>query len=96
MLAVKVLTALFSLTAVCVAAPATDGRPSMVVHEKRDGSPYHWQKQSRAYGEEILPVRIGLRQQNLDNAEQYLLDVSDPSSANFGPYYFHQRHCVII
>jgi tripeptidyl-peptidase-1 len=67
----------------CFAAPTTDHGP-FELHEKRDGAPHQWTKRTRALPEEILPVRIGLTQNNLHRAEEYILDVSDPLSPNFG------------
>jgi tripeptidyl-peptidase-1 len=67
----------------CLAAPTADNH-SFVLHEKRNGAPHQWTKRTRAYAEEILPVRIGLVQSNLHKAEEYILDVSDPTSPNFG------------
>lgn len=67
--------------AVCFAAPTAD---HFQLHEKRDGAPHQWTKRNRAHPEEILPVRIGLVQSNLHKAEEYILDVSDPTSPNFG------------
>lgn len=67
----------------CLSAPTADnGR--YVLHEKRDGAPHQWSKRSRAHPDEVLPIRIGLVQSNLHKAEEYMLDVSDPSSPNFG------------
>lgn len=74
------LAAVATFTA-CLAAPAAH---NFVLHEKRGGSPHQWTKRNRAHPEEILPVRIGLVQSNLHKAEEYILDVSDPSSPNFG------------
>lgn len=69
----------------CFAAPSSRAENArFVLHEKRDGAPHQWTKRSRANADEILPVRIGLVQSNLHNAEEYILDVSDPSSPNFG------------
>jgi len=64
----------------CSAAP-TD---NFVLHEKRDVTPHQWTKRNRAHPADILPVRIGLVQSNLHKAEEYILDVSDPYSPNFG------------
>jgi tripeptidyl-peptidase-1 len=35
----------------------------------------------------VLPVRIGLAQNNLDKGHSYLMDVSDPRSANYGKFW---------
>lgn len=67
----------------CLAAPTVDNH-NYVVHEKRHTSPHHWTRRSRAHVDEILPVRIGLTQRNLHRAEEFMLDISDPSSPNFG------------
>ena len=75
------VAALFS--AVTVAAPSNTKH---VLHEKRDGKPHHWGKRSRAPSDGILPLRIGLRQRNLENADEYIRDVSDPNSPNFGRF----------
>ena len=67
----------------CLAAPSAN-KGNFVLHEKRGGTPHQWTKRTRAHPNEILPVKIGLIQSNLHNAEQYILDVSDPGSPNFG------------
>ncbi|KAF2721829.1 subtilisin-like protein [Polychaeton citri CBS 116435] len=36
-------------------------------------------------------MRIGLRQRNLEHVERYLLDVSDPSSGNFGKHWSAEK-----
>jgi tripeptidyl-peptidase-1 len=77
------LLAAVAYFAVCFAAPTADNH-NFVLHEKRDGALHQWTKRSRAHADEILPVRVGLTQSNLHKAEEYILDVSDPSSPNFG------------
>jgi tripeptidyl-peptidase-1 len=64
------------------ALPKTTG--SFVLHEKREAISQTWTKISRAHPSEMLPVKIGLTQSNQHRAEEYLLDVSHPLSANFG------------
>lgn len=76
------ILALAASLAVCLAIP-TD---RYVLHEKRDGPPHQWTKRSRAHADEVLPVRIGLAQRNLHRAEEFMLDVSDPRSPNFGQF----------
>ena len=68
----------------CSAAPTENAKRNFVLHEKRDGAPHQWTRRNRAHAAEILPVRIGLVQSNLHKAEEYMLDVSDPYSPNFG------------
>lgn len=58
-----------------------------VVHEERDSHPEEWVKQARVHPDSILPVRIGLTQNNLDNAHEMLMDVSSPDSPNFGKHW---------
>lgn len=31
-----------------------------------------------------MPIRVALRERNIENAESYILDVADPRSPNFG------------
>ncbi|TVY58927.1 Aorsin [Lachnellula cervina] len=83
------LAATVCLTA-CSAAPATENH-NFVLHEKRDGAPHQWTKRTRAHPAEILPVRIGLTQSNLHKAEEYILDVSDPESPNFGKHWSAEK-----
>lgn len=80
-------TVLLAVTAstTCLAVPAPEGS-RYVLHEKRDAAPHMWNKRSRAHASEVLPVRIGLTQRNLHKAEDFIMDVSDPKSPNFGQF----------
>lgn len=69
----------------CFAAPTAEGS-TYQLHEKRDGAPHSWTKRSRAEHAELLPVRIGLTQRNLHRAEEFVLDIADPTSPNFGKH----------
>lgn len=71
---------LFSLISLGASSPLD----SHVVHEKREALPIAWTKQSRAPRDAILPVRIGLNQRNLEYSDQFVADISDPESPNFG------------
>ncbi|KAG9384605.1 aorsin precursor [Pyrenophora tritici-repentis] len=66
------------------ANPSTHTR---TLHEKRDALPSAWTKQSRAPRDAILPVRIGLKQRNLEHGDRFLHDISDPDSPNFGKHW---------
>ncbi|KAF2416266.1 tripeptidyl peptidase-like protein [Tothia fuscella] len=55
--------------------------------QKRMAGPNRWYKISRLDPQAILPVRIALTQQNLDQAEGWLRGVSDPSSSHFAQWW---------
>lgn len=56
----------------CGAAPTP---ASYTVHEKRSSSPRLWNSGERVDGAAILPIRIGLTQNSLEDAEKHLMDV---------------------
>ena len=60
------------LTAAALAAPSPSGH---VLHEKRDAPPKRWVKRSIVDAEEILPMRIGMHQSNLENGDDFLMEV---------------------
>jgi tripeptidyl-peptidase-1 len=55
-----------------------------VVHEKRDAASTH--ARQRLDPDAIVPIRIGLRQNNLDTGYDRLMDVSHPASGNYGKH----------
>ena len=61
-----------ALTSLVDARPAP---PTHVVHEKRHEGMRTWVKRERVAGDAILPIKIGLTQQNLDKGYDYLMDV---------------------
>lgn len=79
------LSALLAFTA---ASPVPD---THVVHEKREiahrFTTSRWIKRDRLEQDAILPVRIGLKQQNLHKGADWLMDVSHPESPNFGKHW---------
>lgn len=82
--------AMHLLTLVAAFAGFASALPSAephVLHEKRDGLPVAWRHHSRAERSTVLPVRIGLKQRNLELGSRYIADVADPKSPNFGMYY---------
>lgn len=46
------------------------------LHEKREYLPHAWVKREELNGNLKLPVRIGMKQSNLDLGDQLLMDVS--------------------
>ncbi|KAG4436952.1 hypothetical protein IFR05_007565 [Cadophora sp. M221] len=61
---------------------------SHVLHEKRDATSSHqWVKREQISSSAILPMRIGLKQQNLENGRDYLMDIAHPDSPNYGKHW---------
>lgn len=61
------------LIATCQAIPAP---AALVPHEKRSASHASpWRRSARVDGDAVLPIRIGLTQNGLDNGYAYLMDV---------------------
>ncbi|KAH9902589.1 subtilisin-like protein [Cubamyces lactineus] len=58
-----------------------------VPHESRSILPRGWAPVRRAESDFILPLRIGLAQSNLESLEEFLLDVADPESPNYGGHW---------
>lgn len=58
-----------------------------VVHEKRFSPPPKWKRSARLHPQAVLPVRIGLTQQNLHRAEEFLNQVSHPESPLYGQHW---------
>lgn len=69
-------TLVAALAAVVAAAPRSTTTGNHVVHEKRhlvSNSP--WIKRDAIHGDTRLPVRIALKQRNLDKGMDYLMEV---------------------
>ncbi|KAK3066974.1 hypothetical protein LTR53_016422 [Teratosphaeriaceae sp. CCFEE 6253] len=56
------------------------------LHESRTDSPASsgWKQAAKVSGDAIIPVRIALRQTNLDQGYKKLVEVSDPASSSYG------------
>ncbi|KAM7187718.1 Pro-kumamolisin, activation domain containing protein [Naviculisporaceae sp. PSN 640] len=58
-----------------------------VCHERHEsGCPEGWIKGERVNASTLLPMRVGLRQSNLDKGHDLLMDISDPDSPNCGKH----------
>ena len=77
-----------SLATNVIALPAS----THIVHEKRS-STSSWTKLSDIKLDEriSLPVRIGLKESNLEIAYDSLLDVAHPESKNYGKHWTHKQ-----
>jgi tripeptidyl-peptidase-1 len=80
------------LLAICtlvVGAPYR--RAGYVVHEKRPAKPLAWTRTRRLEAHKILPLRIGLTQQNMHELEDLLMSVAHPDSPTFGQHWSPER-----
>ncbi|TQV93124.1 protease S8 tripeptidyl peptidase I [Cordyceps javanica] len=78
------LILLGSLVAGAVAAPLTDNH---IVHERRSEPASSVFTKRAAEADTELPVRIALKQRNIEKGSELLFEVSDPKSANYGKHY---------
>ena len=63
-----------------------------VVHEKRDLENTKWTRSDiKIRSNTVIPMSIGLTQRNLENGYEYLMDVSDPESPNFGKHWSTEK-----
>lgn len=87
----SVLTVVLAALAVAAdAKPLEPVRPRSirhVVHEEIPAARSSWLKSHRVHESSTLPVRIGLTQQNLHRAEEFIHDVSHPESPNYGKHW---------
>ncbi|TFK74740.1 subtilisin-like protein [Pluteus cervinus] len=74
------------LLAVAGTTLAIPTRSSHVVHETRAVNPLEWIQGVRLDASQIIPLRIGLSQQNLDRIEELLMSVSHPESPTYGQH----------
>ena len=77
-----------ALAASAAALPSSTYR----VHEKRS-STSSWSKLHEVKLDEriTLPVRIGLKESNLDSGYDLLMDVSDAKSPNYGKHWSYEQ-----
>lgn len=81
---------LLNLIACSLGAPGLQPRTSHVLHEKRSTSS-RWKRTDRVHPEAVIPLRIGLTQTNLEKGHDLLMDISHPSSPNYGKYWSAEK-----
>ncbi|KAI0305677.1 subtilisin-like protein [Multifurca ochricompacta] len=83
---------LFQILALCsIALAAPSQRANHVLHEWRAAEPVGWVKSRRAEVEGIIPLRIGMKQQNIHMLEDLIMDVSHPDSPSYGQHWTPER-----
>ena len=75
---------LFTLSVICSGAI-----PGFTLHEKREVPLSHFDERQRISRDVLLPMRIGLKQNenSIANAESWLMSVSDPDSKSYGRFW---------
>ena len=76
--------------ALSTAFPSVRNSP-YVVHEKRETLGRGWQQRRRIPANTVIPLRIGLSQANLHTGYGRLMEVSHPSSADYGKYLSREK-----
>ncbi|KAH0829078.1 putative tripeptidyl-peptidase I [Lanmaoa asiatica] len=61
------------------------------LHERRSHIPSGWNLARRYDASAVIPLRFALAQSNIENLEEYLWDVSHPSSPNYGKHWSADR-----
>jgi tripeptidyl-peptidase-1 len=67
--------AVVSLAAIAAVSDARPAPATHALHEKRLVQSNTWIKRDRVASDALLPIKIGLKQQNLHKGYDYLLDV---------------------
>lgn len=82
-----------SLLLLVSSAFALTRRADHVLHERRAADPAvrAWDRTRKLEADRILPLRIGLKQQNMHLVEDMLMDVAHPDSPNFGQHWSPER-----
>ena len=85
----SILAVLGGLALYVSAAPAPSNH---VVHEKREVQLGKWSKRSvKLNRDTTIPISIGLTQRNLDSGYDLLMDVSHPTSPNYGKHWSFEK-----
>lgn len=87
MLLISLLTT-GALVASSFASPVTS---PLVYHEKRSNVPHGWAKRYTVDGDAILPMRVALTQSNLNQAHDWLMEVSSPESQEYGKHWSAEK-----
>ena len=85
----SVLAIIGGFAAYASAAPAP---VPYVLHEKRAIDSGKWSRRDIQLNRDaVIPMSIGLKQRNLDNGYDFLMDVSHPKSPNYGKHWSMEK-----
>lgn len=77
----------FCLAGIAVSVLGSPQLSRRVLHEHRRSLPSGWSLHRRADPDATLPLSIALVQSNIHKLEDYLLDIADPESPNYGKHW---------
>ncbi|KAI0063506.1 subtilisin-like protein [Artomyces pyxidatus] len=77
-----------ALATIACAAPSS--RSTHVLHEKRAAEPVGWASR-RLESHRVLPIRVGLKQSNMDQLEDMLNSVAHPESESYGQHWTPEK-----
>ena len=83
------LLQVLAICSITLAAPSQ--RANHVIHERRTAGPIGWVKSHRARADDVIPLRIGMKQQNLHVLEDLLMDVAHPDSPTYGQHWTPEK-----
>jgi tripeptidyl-peptidase-1 len=84
----------YTLYAAAAFAASALGHPSAhakVTHERQDVVHGQWTKVGRAATDAPITLRIGLKQRNLERADEFMHAISDPRSETYGQHWSAQK-----
>lgn len=82
------LSRLLFLATLAVSVVSTpSGLGPRTVHGASDTIPRGWSAHRRADPDAVVPLKLALVQSNLDKLDEYLLDIADPFSPNYGKHW---------
>src|SRR5258708_8617727 len=78
---------LLVLATCSIALAAPSQHANHVIHERRTVEPVGWVRSHKADTDDIIPLRIGMKQQTLHMLEDLLMDVAHPDSPAYGQHW---------
>ncbi|KAJ3794437.1 peptidase S8/S53 domain-containing protein [Lentinula aff. detonsa] len=85
------MLAFLSLSLLCLSfalfRQASSKLSPLILHERRSHIPSRWLLARKHDASAVLRLRFGLKQSNIHKLEDYLYDISDPTSSNFGKHW---------
>jgi tripeptidyl-peptidase-1 len=82
---------LYAAVALAIGAHGHPASSPKLTHERRDAVQSHWTKVGRAGANAPITLRIGLKQRNLERADEFMQAISNPRSETYGQHWSAKR-----